>query len=135
MPIITWNDSMSVKVAEIDKQHQKLVQLINDLHDAMREGKAKTVLGSILGELANYTVTHFNYEEMLFEKYNFPLATTHQNEHRKFIKTVSEFKAKFEEGNASVTLEIMNFLKDWLVNHIQGTDKQYSSFLNKNGVV
>lgn len=132
--MITWNDEMSVKVAEIDKQHQVLIKLINDLHEAMRVGQAKAVMGKLLEELVNYTVTHFAYEEKLFEKYNYPQKTTHQNEHIKLLNKVNEFKAEFDSGSKNLSLEMMNFLKDWLLNHIQKTDKQYSAFFNEKGI-
>ena len=135
MQLITWNDTMSVKIAEIDKQHQTLVNMINDLHEAMKSGQAKTIMGKLLEDLSNYTVTHFSYEEMLFEKFSYPMSATHKNEHIMFLTKVAGFKAKFESGSVSLSLEIMDFLKNWLLNHIEGTDKQYSAFLNKNGVV
>ena len=65
MALMVWDNSFSVNVKEIDAQHQKLIALINDLHDAMKTGKAKDVLGKILSDLTDYTVYHFGNEERL----------------------------------------------------------------------
>jgi len=134
MALITWNDSMSVNVEEIDKQHQKLVQIINDLHDAMREGKEKEVLGNILTRLIDYTSYHFSTEEKYFDKFGYPDSDPHKKEHRDLLEQVFEFRKAFDEGKALLTIELMNFLKDWLTHHMQGSDKKYGHFFNERGL-
>jgi len=69
MSIIQWDESLSVKVKEIDAQHQKLINLLNELFDAMRVGKGNQILGGILHGLLTYTQTHFKNEEMYFDKF------------------------------------------------------------------
>ena len=134
MALIKWDDSFSVKVAEIDKQHQKLIDMINELNDAMKQGKGKDILGKIIKGLVQYTATHFKTEEDYFKQFNYPHADTHKKEHDAFVKKVSEFKDEFEKGNISLTIEVMKFLSDWLRNHIKGTDKHYSRFFNEHGL-
>jgi hemerythrin len=134
MSLIKWNDSFSVKVAEIDKQHQKLIVMINELNDAMRQGKGKDVLGKIINGLVEYTATHFKTEENYFKQFNYPQALAHKKEHDAFVQKVSEFKDEFEKGKISLTLEVMKFLSDWLRNHIKGTDKHYSQYFNEHGL-
>lgn len=134
MPLITWTDSFSVKVAEIDAQHKKLVELINKLFDAMKVGKSKDVMGEILTNLIAYTATHFKTEEMYFDLYNYPEKETHKSEHKKFVETVAKFRKDFDSGNATISLEVINFLKDWLTKHINGTDKRYSKCFNDHGL-
>jgi hemerythrin len=134
MPLIQWNPSYSVKIGEIDTQHQKLITMINELNDAMLKGKAKEILSPLIDGLIAYTQVHFSKEEMLFDKYKYPDAPAHKEEHAAFVKKVSEFREGFKKGNMSLTINIMDFLSNWLTKHICGTDKKYSDFLNKNGV-
>ena len=134
MPIITWNDDLSVGIMEIDGQHQKLVQMINDLHDAMRDGKSRAVLGGLIAGLADYADTHFATEEAYFDQYGYPEAGAHKREHAAFVQKVSEFKAGFDDGRLMLSMEVMTFLKDWLVNHIKGTDKRYTAFFQTKGL-
>ena len=134
MTIITWDKSLSVNVGEIDEQHKKLITLINILMDAMKQGKGKEALEKIISELVAYTTTHFTLEEKYFTKFGYPDADRHKKEHQAFIAKVADFKAKIESGKLALTLEVMNFLSDWLRNHIMKTDKQYSKFFNEKGL-
>lgn len=134
MALINWNPSYSVKIGEIDTQHQKLITMINELNDAMLKGKAKDILSPLIDGLIAYTQVHFSKEEMLFDKYKYPDTAAHKEEHAAFVKKVSEFREGFKKGNMSLTINIMDFLSNWLTKHICGTDKKYSDFLNKNGV-
>ena len=134
MALIKWDDSFSVKVAEIDRQHQKLISMINELNDAMKQGKGKDILGKIVNGLISYTATHFKTEENYFERFGYPDADQHKKEHIAFVQKVSDFKNGFEKGKLSLSIEVMNFLSDWLQNHIKGTDKKYSQFFNGKGL-
>jgi hemerythrin-like metal-binding protein len=134
MDLFQWDDSLKVNVSEIDGQHRKLVALINNLNDSMKQGKGKEVMGGIIGELVAYAGSHFATEERYFEKFKYPAAASHKREHADFVKKVSEFKSGFDSGRLSVTIEVMSFLKDWLKGHIQGTDKKYGPFFNANGL-
>ena len=134
MALIKWDDSLSVKVTEIDLQHQKLVSMINELNDAMRQGKGKDVLAKIVNGLINYTATHFNKEEKYFDRFGYPERDSHKKEHAAFVQKVSDFQSGFEKGKLSLSVEIMNFLSDWLRKHIKGSDKQYTQFFNEKGL-
>lgn len=134
MGTITWNDSFSVKVLAIDQQHKKLVDMINELTDAMRSGKGRDILNKIISGLILYTGTHFKTEEKYFDQFDYPEAEIHKKEHEAFVLKVLEFKKGFEKGDLNLTVEIMDFLSDWLQNHIKGSDKKYSQFFNDHGL-
>jgi hemerythrin len=134
MPLMQWSDSLSVGVQEIDAQHKNLVLYLNDLNFAMSQGKGKEVLKSLLTRLVGYTQVHFATEEKYMQQWNYPGYVYHKGEHTAFVKKVADFQSKFEAGQAALSIEILTFLKDWVGNHIQGTDKKYSSFFNKHGL-
>jgi hemerythrin len=134
MALLEWKDSFSVSIPKFDDQHKKLISLINDLHAAMGAGKGKEVLGKIFAELIEYTKSHFADEEAEFKKYNYPETFFHQKEHEKLTNDVVKYYNEFTAGKATISIEIMNFLKNWLQNHIMGTDKKYSSYLKAKGV-
>ncbi len=135
MAFMVWDNSLSVNIKEIDEQHKKLFNIVNDLHSAMGAGKGKEVMGSVLAGLIEYTKTHFAAEEGLMQKHLYPGYLAHKANHDALTRQVSDVMKKFQDGQTIVTVEIMNFLKDWLANHIQNTDKKYSSHLNSKGVV
>ena len=134
MPLITWDNSYSVKIKVIDGQHQKLVHLVNELYEGLNQGKGREASGKTLDELINYTRTHFAYEEQLFKIHGYPGYADHKAEHDALASKVIDFQKQFKEGKANLALPLMTFLKDWLINHIRGTDQKYTAFLNTKGV-
>lgn len=134
MALITWSPTYSVNVKEIDLQHQKLVEMINALHDGMKAGKGKEVMSKVLKDLADYTKYHFGYEEKLFDQYKYPDTMIHKRQHADLVKQVLDYISKFEKGETLLTMQLMNFLQDWLINHIVKSDKNYSSFFNAKGI-
>jgi len=134
MALITWGPMLFVGVKEIDEQHKKLVELVNQLNDAMHGGQGKQALAPVLNELIRYTQYHFGTEERLMAAHPYEASPAHKEEHRKFVTDVSAFKAKFDSGNAMISTEIMNFLRDWLSKHILQTDKKFAKSLNAAGV-
>ncbi len=137
MPLMTWNDDIfSVKINVLDTHHKRLFDLINTLYDAMKEKKARDVLGNIFSELIDYTVYHFKAEEELFQKHGYSEYQQHKKEHEDLTKTALDLKHKFDTDAMKIvlTMETMEFLKNWLNNHICGTDKRYTKYLNSKGV-
>lgn len=135
MPYLNWNESMSVGVTLIDRQHQELLRLTNELHDAMIQGRGRTVLREIVDGLIEYTHTHFTTEEGYFEACDYPDCAAHKQQHRDFVAKVTDFKQGFDEGRLMLTLDVMSFLGDWLVEHIQGSDASYAPYLRTEGGV
>lgn len=133
MATFTWNDSYSVNIKILDEQHKKLFAMIDELHNAMSSGKGKEVIGNVLDEMLEYTKTHFTTEEKLLEKYHYPRLSAQQKEHAAFVQKVSEMQQKMKAGSLTLSIEVSQFLKDWLTKHILGSDKEYGQFLVEKG--
>jgi hemerythrin len=135
MPLMTWNEKMSVGVAVLDADHQKLVTTLNELFDAVHGGQGKESLGKILDALIDYTKIHFAREEKFFAQTNYADAAAHKKEHDTLTRQVLDVQQKYKAGATGLlSIEVMNFLKNWLVNHIQGVDKKYGPHLNSKGI-
>ena len=134
MSLIRWDDSLSVNVKEIDNQHKKLVDIMNKLHNAMQARESRKVLIKIIGNLASYTVDHFLTEEDYFDQFGYPEAEKHKQEHSKFANKIADFQTGFNEGSLMLSTDIMLFLQDWLINHIQGIDREYIEFFHEHGL-
>jgi hemerythrin-like metal-binding protein len=115
---------------EIDSQHQKLIDLVNRLHDAMSKGKGRDVLGRILVELEDHTKYHFGTEEGLMDKHAYPGTFAQKQKHKELVGQLSAIMADAKQGKLTVTMETMNFLRSWLTDHIMGMDKKLSAFLS-----
>ena len=135
MPLMEWDKKMSVGVDLLDNDHQKLVKMLNDLYAAMMEGHGKESLGKILDELTAYTKIHFAHEENFFAQTNYPDAASHKKEHDELTRQVVEVQKKYKAGaTGTLSIEVMTFLKEWLVKHIMGCDKKYGPHLNGKGI-
>ncbi len=132
--MIEWSDSLSVNVTAFDNEHRKLIDIINDLNDAMKEGKSNVVMGEIISRLIAYTGKHFKSEEQCFAQYGYPDAEAHRKEHEELVKKVVEIQERFNSGQMALSIEIMNFLRDWLRSHIKKSDKAYTAFFNDKGL-
>jgi hemerythrin len=135
MAVFSWNDSYSVKVAVCDQQHMRLFDIINKLADAMRMGKGQDVVNQVVTELLDYTNTHFQDEEALLQKANYPQLEAHQEMHRIFVKKVQSLQSQAQMGKRVNAAQLLSLIRDWLVNHIQKADKRYSAHLNAAGIL
>lgn len=134
MALLTWDDKKySVGVKSMDAQHTILFNMINELHEAMLQGRAQSVTGPLLQKLIQYTQEHFSSEEKALFVAEYPDLNAHQARHRDLIKQVSEFQERFDKGEVTVNLHLLNFLRDWLVRHIQQEDREYGSWMNEHG--
>jgi methyl-accepting chemotaxis protein len=128
-----WNNSYSVGCATMDQEHKRLVEMINNLYSAMRQGKGNKAVGPILDGLVDYTATHFRHEEQLMRETGYGACEEHKREHDNLTRQVLEIQAKCR-AHAVLSLEVMSFVKDWLVNHIQRSDKRYGPHMVKKGI-
>lgn len=130
MALMQWNDRLSVGVEMIDTDHKKLVSMVNELHDAVAAARGKDVLGKVLDGLVDYTKSHFGREEAEMKKFGYPKAAQHAQEHAALARQVLDVQAKYRAGNTQVlSMEVMAFLRDWLLKHIQGSDRALGVFL------
>lgn len=135
MALFIWNDSYKTGINTIDTQHKKLVDLINELHEAMSKGQGNQALGKIMNELVNYTVTHFSTEERLLKQAGYADFDAHKKIHDDFTAKVKKMQADLTGGRKMMSLEVSSFLKDWLSGHILGTDKKYVPSMKAKGIV
>jgi hemerythrin-like metal-binding protein len=128
-----WTKDLELGIPTIDEQHKKLVAMINSLHRAVEKNDAAGAK-RVLQELIEYTGYHFGTEEKFFDQHGYPETDAHKTIHKKLVDKVLAFKRKFDAGEEFLSQELLNFLKDWLVNHIGFTDRKYAPFLQGKGV-
>lgn len=134
MSYIDWTATYSVGIDSIDQQHKRLVDIINELYDGMKQGKGQQVLNRTFTELASYTQTHFKYEEDVFDKYGYMRSMSHKKEHTELLKQVALYAEQYQNGKIMMSMEVMDFLKNWLLNHILVIDKAYTDFFKEHNV-
>ncbi|MEF8700148.1 MAG: bacteriohemerythrin [Candidatus Accumulibacter sp. UW26] len=132
--LIQWSDDFSVHIPEIDQQHQVLVSLLNQLHRAIRERHGKATSREILNRLAEYTRTHFALEERLMGATHYPGLELHRQQHQDLMEQVDQLQHKLNEEGIAISFELLHFLRNWLVQHINDSDKRFGAHFEKVGV-
>lgn len=131
---LEWKPEYSVGIASIDMQHRRLINLINRLQTAVDYSTGEVFEREALDDLVDYTRTHFKYEEDLMERHGYPGFEGHRAEHMRMIARVEQVLEEYRQDQDQAMQKAIDFLRDWLINHINGTDKQYSRFLIDKGV-
>lgn len=134
MALVSWNPSYSVKVEKCDTDHKKLFDILNKLHEAMSAGNGNQVVAKVVKELGDYTKFHFGAEEKMMEQTHYPKLAEHRAQHKIYVSKVEQFQKDVEKGVLGKSVEVLNFLTDWLTSHIKKVDQQYSAHLNANGI-
>ena len=110
--LIAWDPTLSVGVAEMDRQHQRLIKIINDLHKAMKARRGSEAIGAAIEELVAYVRDHFSNEEALMADHDYPELDAHMNKHNEFVSKINDFQMGFNSGKSTLTIDIMTFLKE-----------------------
>lgn len=130
MMLVEWDDTLFLGIQQIDEDHEKLVEILNRCYRAMLLNDHRHEFEAIVAELRDYTQYHFQTEQILMEGLAYPDAPSHAAAHLKFAQAINNFQERFQAGESFVALDLLVFLKEWLVNHIQRTDRALTHFIN-----
>jgi len=130
--LLQWDESYQVGVTEIDRQHRELFDLLNNLAWAVRSGYAEDIIGQVLAEMAAYADEHFKSEQLYLEKH--PDYQAHFLKHWEFTKKCMSLAMGFRRDK-SVSWETLEFLGQWLQNHILQEDRRYFRELAEQGLL
>ncbi|AHC16577.1 bacteriohemerythrin [Salinispira pacifica] len=129
MALLEWTDDMSVGNPIIDTQHRRLIDLVNDFHRALENGRGQESISFVLDNLNDYIEMHFRSEEALFRISDYPEKDAHMEEHRRLMERVEEYLKRFKSGNKYLTVEILDFIQEWVEHHIKVTDAGYKDYI------
>ena len=129
MKTIVWDDGLSVEVDEIDEDHRRLVDLFNLLSNAVEEGESVEYIDALLEELISCTAWHFRHEERLMLKYQYDAFEDHKAEHNDLIDSARDLQKKFQRDSRQLHGEDIEYLSQWLTEHIVGNDMKLGFYL------
>jgi hemerythrin-like metal-binding protein len=152
MPLLVWNDSLSVKITEFDEEHKVLVKMINDLHDVIVFNNDFDMIAKTLKSLVKYAQTHFKNEEEFMKKHNYPHLEAHQEEHKRFVVKITimmcitalndsvddkkfmeqlvGFHHKYHKGMNTAAAYVQDYVGSWIINHVKKADAHYGALLH-----
>ena len=134
MAIMIWNESYSVGVRELDEQHKSLIRMINEMHYAMNKDRGQEAISSIVAQMFDYMELHFTTEEGYMQQFGYLGLPAHRREHEEFRAKASDLRERVDAGEFVLSFEIVQFLSDWLQNHIMVTDMKYTSLFAEKGL-
>jgi len=133
MALITWSPQHSVGVERLDKEHSVLVDVLNDLHAAMKKGSAEDATEHLFWNLLEYTRSHFCSEETMMTRTGYPGLADHRATHSQLMKKIENYRKRIDRGKLSIDLDMLDFLRDWLIRHIQCEDRDLGRWMNEHG--
>ncbi|MBE0574320.1 MAG: hemerythrin family protein [Desulfuromonadales bacterium] len=133
--LFVWNDDYKTGITKIDQDHKTLVNLINDLYEAMQDGSGGALLLPIFSALKHYTENHFAEEERYMVEHDAPDQEKHFQEHKLMVAKLADLESRHRKGEAAISLITLSFLRDWLKNHICMIDQEMVLQLKGKDVV
>lgn len=131
---LIWKDEYMVGIEQIDIEHQKLLGLINNLLSTTICNTGEAFERQALLEVVEYTQYHFEREEALMQKYGYPDFEGHKAQHEAMVDKALDFVKAYDQKGQVALKEAAAYLQLWLLQHINGTDKKYSSFFKEKGL-
>ena len=130
MAIVKWDGSFATGIHMIDEQHKSLFEIVNNLQEKMHTRASRASLLTTLDSMKQYARFHFETEERLMEKYEYPGTEYHKLEHKEFsLKTEELFWEVNEKDIPALFVESLTYLLNWIVKHVAGSDRKYAPFL------
>ena len=131
--VVTWSERYSVGIVEIDAQHQKWIEMINELYNAMKQGRGRTVLEHLLQDMDSYAKFHLAFEEGVLRMHAYADIAQHKVEHLRMTQQIQALQREFRSNKEILPADMLMILQDWLLKHILQTDKKYSDHLRSSG--
>lgn len=129
MSHIEWTAELEVGIDVIDGQHRRIVDYINTLKDIGSDPDSR-VVGRVIGDLIDYTYSHFAFEEALMEEAGYESLAIHQKTHRAFCERIDQLKQRFDNGE-DVATPLSDLLQTWLIQHIMSDDSSYAPLVRE----
>ena len=134
MEKITWNQSLSVGIEEIDRQHKQLVNMLNQLLVFDGVTVDSETISDTLTRMTDYADYHFNSEEHYMQEYGYPEYETHRKEHIEFMRKTAQFSLDTMEYKKTIPADMLEYLKTWVIEHILKSDMAYKPFFKQKGL-
>lgn len=134
MPLIESISAIRVGVRQFDEEHIRLVEIINQFHDAVKSGEGCSVLENTLHDLSEFASVHFANEEKVLQACSYPGFEEHRRAHQELLRRLGEINASIVTSSTAMQFEVLQFLIDWLTEHTRDVDRKYGKFLNGVGV-
>lgn len=133
MQIVEWEERYNLGIEEIDGHHRHLVELLNSAYHAVVLNGNRKEAGYVFHELLDYSDYHFTAEEVLMRRYGYGGLDAHCAEHATFLQKVNDLLDRFLATESQLDADLICFLEEWLLNHIQQSDRRFADIVISKG--
>jgi len=126
-----WKDIPGIAEVDFDEQHKKLFDMADEIQHAMHEGSGDTILHEHLADMISFTQAHFGAEEQSMRTHNYPGLDKHKREHDRLIEQIMDLQNKLQEGGKVFSMDVIYFLRYWIMNHVTNSDTAYDAYLER----
>jgi len=130
MALFTWDPRLAIEVPEIDDEHAQLFAAADQLHAAIGQGVSKESVRAHLASLIDHSQAHFAHEEQLMIRCGYPEFQEHKAQHKYLMERILQFQRDFVPRRAALEAAMLRFLKDWLIRHIDESDRKIAAHLH-----
>jgi len=130
--VVRWDPSkLSVGIMEMDNQHKRIIEIVNNFNKAVKSGGSVKGAAKAMDDLVDYAKNHLQAEEELLRRHKYPEYDQHKRIHTMMLDKLAHLQQRAASGEKGAVLDVMNFVRDWLVNHIQKIDVKYGRYINR----
>ena len=130
--MLKWQHTYDLGIDEADRQHKKLVMMMNDVHILSASHRSGEAIAQALDSLIQFTEVHFEWEEKLFDSYEYPQSSQHKASHRQLVIDLRQHQKNIQLGSLEEVDKELNALNDWLIKHIEHSDQDYAKHIKQS---
>jgi len=128
--MIKWKEDYKIGIDIIDEQHQKLFEIAGRAYDLLKNNfkmDKYDAIVDIMEELKEYTAYHFKTEEDYMQSSGYKRFFSQKVQHNDFIEKINGIDLKkVDDNQGTYLIEILEFISNWIGEHILGQDKLIS---------
>lgn len=132
--VFVWDDEYLTGIEIIDNQHKSFVEILNKVYAILQGERNPSALKAALQGVIDYAGVHFDTEEEIMSRNNYPGYETHKKIHTSFKEIATDLEQKMKAPDFTIDFALLDFLEDWLRNHLQTEDHKYAKYFKENGI-
>ena len=126
---IVWKEEYGVGHPVLDAHHRHLIEIINTLYEIATAGTSEAQIDETMREMDDYARNHFRIEEEILAAVGYPHLSRHRKEHEAYVRQLDELKRSSFLPSGGLSQDILQFLKNWWLDHVLTKDKEYSGHI------
>ena len=127
--IFDFESEFRLGIENVDKEHETLVNMLNQVHNLIGEGKREEARNYFNETLSLYVNEHFSNEEAFMESIGYEQLEEHKKIHQQFKDSFQTLRPKIDSADDTAFRNALTDTFTWIINHIGRTDKKYANFL------